>query len=175
MLISSANSFCQRDTLITFHEVEKIDSTKANELFNRARMWVNDNFKSGKDVIQINDKETGTITGKGILKLPYNYKFYGKTSGETDYNFSFKIFVKDYKYKCEFTNFENINGFIGATNSRIGILTSKIECPVQWPGWPQRAMNEIWTSTKEALEIKISQLMNSLKSTMLLNLPLPDF
>lgn len=175
LIFSSLSAFSQNDTTLTFQEVVKADSIKANELFNRARMWVNDNFKSGKEVIQINDKETGTLTGKANLKISYSYKFYGETSGETDYSFTFKILVKDEKYKYEFTNFENVNGFIGAIDSRIGILTSKKDCPLKWTGWPQRAMNEIWDSSKKSLEIKMSQLTNSLKAIMLSRQSLNEF
>jgi len=89
-LRSNAQSLKLSDTVIV--------SKSKNELFSNALEWFANSFKSGKDVLQVSDKESGKIIGKG----------YFNTSP-----IQITIVVKDNKYRYEFNvNLHTIQDFV---------------------------------------------------------------
>src|SRR6266542_1007820 len=103
--LQSLISAAQNDTLITYSEIVNVDSTTKDQLFQNARQWYNEIFVSSKEVLQIVDKETGELSGKGLLKSYYDYRVMGKRKYDCYYKFSIDIKVKDGKYKYTFSNF----------------------------------------------------------------------
>lgn len=168
MLLLIAPLICigQKDSLITFSEVVKVDSVNQNELFNRARLWVNDNFRSGKDVSQIIDKESGTITGNGVFKERFYLYQMIKTKFTGIFSFDFKIFVKDGKYKYVFTSIKHIGFEENNTNESLGYLTSSEVCPVSFPLFSKNKMNQTWASAKQAATINVEKQIGTLKMAM---------
>lgn len=165
LVLLSIPSYCQ-DSAISFSEIVQIDNVSQSDLFNRARMWVNDNFKSGKDVIQISDKEAGQITGTGKLQADYTYHGLANKIYHAVYTFSFKILVKDWKYKCIFEDFNN-TGFVGYENmGGLGLITSDTICHVKWPTSSRKQMNLILKSAKDNLTTRVNLLIASLKDSM---------
>jgi hypothetical protein len=84
--------------------VVQVDSASANTLQSRAKLFVAESFKSGKDVTQLDDP--GVIVVKGniapIVKVPLLGKIeYGYV------HFTAKIQVKDGKYKYTLTEFNH--------------------------------------------------------------------
>jgi len=74
-----------------------------NTLYINAKTYFVDAFQSAKDVIQLDDKDNGIIMGKGSFEIPYKMNFMftlPMTVGQT-----IKIYIKDFKYKYEFTDF----------------------------------------------------------------------
>jgi hypothetical protein len=72
---------------------------KKDDLYLRAKLFYADIFKSAKDVIQVDDKESGILVGKGLTHI--------MVSGEALFDtkmkmwFSIKIQCKDDRYKYE--------------------------------------------------------------------------
>lgn len=159
------NSFAQKDSIIKYSGIVVIEGATKEQLYQRARSWFNDAFKSSKDVIQIQDKETGEIAGKGIIKSSITVRMFGSHDYEAPFSFSMKVFVKDGKFKYDITNFDN---YEFGTNrvSPLGVLTSSTECPVKWPGYSQKRMDEVWASAKQNIEPKVTSLISSLKKSM---------
>ncbi len=87
---------------IIFSEVVKVDSADKAELFIRAKSFFSNTFKSGKDVLQLEDKENGIIMGKALVGLCDGQE--GISSGCYNMFFSLKITVKDGRYKYEIYN-----------------------------------------------------------------------
>lgn len=101
LLDSSHRIFPEVDGAIIYSEVITVDSSiKKEELFNRAKAWFVDNYKSANDVIQLQDKDAGVIIGKGIFDAGYNL---GMMVGYDIVHVSHtvKIYVKDGKFKYE--------------------------------------------------------------------------
>ena len=163
--VSSILCFSQRDSAIKYSEVVVVEGATKEQLYQKARAWFNDAFKSSKDVIQIQDKETGELAGKGIMTSTVIFKYLGERKYNASYNFSMKIFVKDGKYKYELTDFDNYEVAENKVTA-LGIITSAAECPVKWSMVSQKKMNEVWTSAKENLQLKIEPFLASLKKTM---------
>lgn len=84
-----------KDGKVVFESVDSSITATANELYSRSKLWLADAFRDSKEVIQLDDKENGTIMGKG------NFEFVQSLATYTCY-FSFKINTKDNKYRIQF-------------------------------------------------------------------------
>jgi hypothetical protein len=51
---------------VTYTRIVEVDSVSKEELYLRALGYFTYNYNSGEDVIQVSDKESGTIIGKGL-------------------------------------------------------------------------------------------------------------
>lgn len=88
---------------ITYSEVVTVDSlTSKQELYSRAREWFAKTYNSSKDVVQMEDKESGKIIGKAITQV--YYKMLGMDHEHGHINYTITIAVKDGKYKYEITD-----------------------------------------------------------------------
>lgn len=97
---------------VYYEKVYNVDSVSKDDLFNRGRIWAVDYFNSAKDVLQIQDKNEGQLTGKGIFDLGNSSYDMGYTSSV---KFTFNIQYKDGKYRQQFydfiiTSINTING-----------------------------------------------------------------
>ena len=158
-LLFTANCFAQTDTTLKYTEVVQIEGISKQSLYQRARSWANDVFKSSKNVIQIDDKETGEIAGKAIFNATISWNALGKRTAETPVNFKFQIIVKEGKYKYIFTDF-NETAYYGY------LLTSAKDNPYKTKGVGKKNMDMIWVSLQESTEYKIGSLVSSLKKAM---------
>lgn len=106
ILLMPMYAFAQKDTTglnlpykegrIVYEEIINVENKSKSDLLVNAKQWFVDYFKSSKDVIQNEDKETGRIIGKGILF------FYAKTwamSFKIDDKITIQIDCKDNKYR----------------------------------------------------------------------------
>lgn len=153
-----------QDTVISYSEIVTVDSASKNDLFIKARQWVNETFKSSKDVLQINDKETGELSGKGIMPVIVHMKYLGDRTYTFEANFAINIWVKDGRYKYEFKNF-NVY-FPDSHDESLGILTSSEECPTKFGFNSQKKTNEIWQSAKKGTDYQAKIIIASLKVAM---------
>jgi len=79
--------------------IKKIDSLLSKgEIYSRTNEWIALNFKSSNDVIQLADKETGKIIGKGSFKTNMFMK-----EGWIEYTFLLEF--KDGKIRYTYTDF----------------------------------------------------------------------
>lgn len=84
--------------------VIQVDSANATKLYSNAKLFIIDEFKSGKDVTQLNDDNTKTVAGSGTDKIVLK----GYVGSAIDKYLKFKILIqcKDNKYKYTINNFE---------------------------------------------------------------------
>ena len=88
-------------------EAEKNDKS---ELFSSINKWISINYNSAKNVIQMNDKESGTIIIKGInevayknpMKTIYPNNKYAKEYATIKFNHLIEINIKDNRYRIIF-------------------------------------------------------------------------
>ena len=82
---------------ITYSEVVYVDSLANKEqLFSRAREWFAKAYKSSTNVIQMEDKESGKIVGKALMKV--YHKALGLTYPSGYINYTISIYLKDGRY-----------------------------------------------------------------------------
>ena len=145
---------------LTFSEVIEVPGVDKNELFVRGREWFNENFKSSKDVLQISDKETGELSGKGVMNVTYIFRYLGERKTPTDVNFQMSVWVKDGRYKYEITN------FIVSNEIAFGLITTSSTTNISYPGIRAKRLNESYLSIKVAIELKSKLLIADLKMKM---------
>jgi len=92
------------DGLYEYTEVVNVDSISADKLYSNARLFVVKAFKSGKEVIQLNDDVSKTFAGSGTI--PIVFRGLGGMGGSDFVKFKFFIQAKDSRYKYSITNFE---------------------------------------------------------------------
>ncbi|WP_345799363.1 hypothetical protein [Paraflavitalea sp. CAU 1676] len=110
----------------------------------------------------MSDKETGEILAKAIVQSNHWYQALGKESKiPISYNFDISIYLKDGKYKYEFTNFMES----GDLASYSGPLLATNEYPTK--GYRSKdIMDKIWISQREELNTTMSQIVAGLKEFM---------
>ncbi len=84
------------------------------------------------------------------------YHYFGKHNYEQNCTFNIQIIAKDGKFKYTFSNIVETSGF--------GLLTSAKDCPN--PPTLRKIANEVWTTTKDEVDIKMRNLAISLKEAM---------
>lgn len=94
-----------RDGKVFYSGVVTVDSTTANVLYERAYGWFVDTYNSAQDVIQMSDKDTGIIVGKG----GFDQLFSAFAAAFVHIEMTVKIQVKDGRYKYEITDFRSDN------------------------------------------------------------------
>jgi len=103
----SGAAFAQKDTVglklpvkdgrLVYEGIVNVTGKSKTDLYNNAKQWFVDYFRSSKDVIQNEDKELGRIVGKGIILLNIKYNFaYGRMWPD---RITIQIDCKDEKYR----------------------------------------------------------------------------
>jgi hypothetical protein len=128
-LLFSLKCFAQNDTdtlSFSYSGVQYVDSVSAGQLYSRAKLFVAENFRSAKDVMQLDDKESTTLVAKGvmvpIIKIPI--------LGNSEYgyvHFAMKIQTKDGKYRYVISDFDH-EGRVGQEHSGGSLLNHKPAC-----------------------------------------------
>ena len=133
ILIAQSGVFPLVDCKINYTEIVKIDSSinKAT-LFLNAKMFFVNEFKSAKDVIQLEDRESGTIIGKGYFT--YNWDMGKNSYVEMKIWHTIKLTIKDGKYRYEITDFihsdlTHIPGLSSSWSNELPLEKMKIELP----------------------------------------------
>lgn len=90
---------------VSYSEVVLVEDSAANKqnLFSRAREWFAKAYKSSTNVVQMEDKESGKIVGKAVMKA-YSYAGSEIFSDYGYFHYTISIYVKDGRYKYEITD-----------------------------------------------------------------------
>ncbi|HQO32347.1 MAG TPA: DUF4468 domain-containing protein [Chitinophagales bacterium] len=158
-------AFTQGNPLV-YTEVVKVDSTiTKNVLFERARAWLNDNFRDYKEVSQIQDKESGELSVGGILFTHYLKNTFGQPLPNYPCYVRFKlsIMVKDGRYKYKFSDFTDECISSGSSSSP-RIITDSIVYKEK--GFGHKIINDMWIDVKTRTSKEVDLMISSLKSEM---------
>lgn len=143
-----------------FEEVVKVDSaTTKEELYNRARSWLATTYKSEKDVMSIEDKSSGEISGNGSIRYDPKSLYFAADCARGYVSYKMNFYFKDGRYKYNFHSFihegTRCNG--GSVNS-YGILTESEK--------PPRGAKRGWMEIKELTKKDVSKTIESFKEAM---------
>lgn len=156
-LLSFAQS--KNDTIsFNYTGVEAVDSVPARILYSRAKLFAAENFKSAKDVIQMDDSEAGLLLMKGNIIPVIKGALIGNFEAGF-VHFTMKVQVKDGKYKYTLSDFEHEN--FGNYRSNGGSLTNrKPACGTFY------LTKNYWHQIKEQTDMHAQALIDALKSRM---------
>ncbi|MCU7547790.1 DUF4468 domain-containing protein [Chitinophagaceae bacterium LB-8] len=148
---------------IIYSEVVQVDSTSATDLYQRAKRFFVDAYKSANDVIQMDDEKNGEVTGKGNFKVFFDRG--ALISGvSTSVKHTISIYVKDGRYKYEIKDL-SVNYY--ESGSRIGtsyISGHEVNSPLEGFAKSKMKMHKRYI---EAVDAEIRATINLLKAAML--------
>ena len=153
---------------ITYTEVIKVDSNvSSKELYIRARTWFAETYRSAKDVIQMDDKESGILVGKGNFKYTSSV-FMGSEGTKGWVRYTITISVKDGRYKYEITNFNHEgNPLNSGGDFSFGLLTTSEECPYKVGSMSSKGWRDkVWKDIKQKLGSYAESIITALKNAM---------
>jgi len=134
--------------------VELTDKTVTKDiLYNKAKEWFVKAFKSSNDVIQLDDKESGKIIGKGNFSIATTMYL---TDSRVD--FTMTIMVKDGRYKYIVSDFNHVSFKDGYSGGSLD--NEKPDCGnfnMAKKGWKQ---------VKEQTKSTVDNLIADLKTFM---------
>jgi len=106
LLIFPVSVFAQN----VFEQIDTVNASKS-ELYKRAKLWVVNYFNDAQSVIEVDDKETGNIIGKGncdiILNWPSTMSKPNRP-GKAVCDFSFQIDCRDNKARIKIYDIKNV-------------------------------------------------------------------
>ena len=148
-------------TPISYTEVVQTTDTNQTKdaLYLKAKEWFVETFKSANNVIQLDDKESGMIQGKGSIKYTYTTLFDGYI------NFTIKLWLKKGKYKYEISNFTHESS-AGSCFS-FGLITDSaiVEKPCKSYGY-MNTLDKAMTDIKSTIDNEVKKMILSLSDKM---------
>ena len=87
--------------------INEVRGTKTDTLFERAKSWIVDSFKSAKTVIDYEDRASGTLVAKPVISVPVKPRGLLGISQEI-YKVAIDIRVKEGRYRCELQILEGV-------------------------------------------------------------------
>ena len=148
---------------LTYSEVINIDSASKDELYNRAKAWFVNSFVSANDVIQMDDKDGGSIIGKAVMNFTQSF-LSGSLGTNGVIRYSVKIFLKDDRYKYEITDFVHDPSNKSHGDFSMGVITTS-ESPPGGKG-SMKWRTRVWNDLKSTIEYNIPALVESLINGM---------
>ena len=149
---------------ITYSDIVYVDSlVKKQELFLRAREWFAKTYKSSTNVIQMEDKESGEIIGKALMKV--YHKALGTYYPSGHINYTISIYLKEGKYRYEITHFYHTGQITshGATIPDYGSCENMINTTDRTMGISHQKMYNYYL---EQMDDKTKALIADLKVAM---------
>lgn len=87
----------------TFERVIQTPGYSKEQIFNGTKIWIAENFKSAKAVLEYENKDAGTLIGNGIIAYPCSgLDCMGK--GDWKIPFTMRVDIKDQKFRLTFSN-----------------------------------------------------------------------
>jgi len=101
---------------VSYQAVEQVQGVDKKELFSRARNWFAQTYQSANSVLQVNDSESGELTGKGSFTITPTMLGMGIP---TRVDHTIQVEVKDGRYRVTVNNFyvESKNNVGGPINN----------------------------------------------------------
>lgn len=87
----------------TFNAVYEVPEATKEKIFTATKIWIAENFRSAKAVIEYENKEEGTLIGNGVIPYPCS-GLDCVAKGNWTVPFTMRVDMKDQKFKLTFTN-----------------------------------------------------------------------
>lgn len=155
-------AFAQDSKALSYVEVVPVENTTANELFDRAEIWVSQTFKNPDKVTRIKNKENGQIILNPSMNFDYS-KTYGRALVKGTINYVIKINSREGRYRIEITDFYH------TASSSFGLITTSEEAPRLAKREAQSQLKwekEVWDEVRVKVKREIAIIASSIKQYM---------
>lgn len=138
---------------VTYTGVLHVDSTSAEELFNRATLWYASTFPSAKAAMELSDRQAGVIVSDPKVNFPAYFIMNNGTRRESgSVRFSLKIQCKEGRFKYTLTDLVHVHPQ-GYT------IPFEVTSQLSYRQY-------LWTSLKNEANKSVVQLIQSLSKSM---------
>lgn len=145
-LMSYGMLYAQESEELSFSQViMSKDSLSKNNLYSLLRSFVTDYYHDSKSVLQMEDKEAGIIIGKASSIFDPKSIFISAYEGWLDY--SFKIQIKDGRYKISLYSFFHHNIIGHQKKANLGLLNTAEQYTDK--GMQKKYHNKVWIMLKD--------------------------
>jgi len=87
----------------SFEKIVEAPGHSKEQIFYGTKIWIAENFKSAKAVLEYENKEAGTIIGNGVISYPCSgIDCIAKADWKVP--FTMRVDIKDQKYRLTFSN-----------------------------------------------------------------------
>jgi hypothetical protein len=119
------------ETERTFERIVSVSGHKSSEIYDSTKIWIAENFKSAKSVIEYDNKDAGTIIGNGAINYPCKGL---ECVAKSDWKvlFTMRVDTKDDKFRLTFSNLKltwppSYNSTFGAQSGHEGPVSTKAD------------------------------------------------
>ena len=142
-----------------FTDVISLDSISAENIYNRAKLFIANNYNSTKNITDLSDDKSHSLVLKAYTTT--HFKSWGGIYEAGGFNYVFKIYCKDGRYKYEISDLTH-TGIYDKQNSSSGgaIENEKPACGTMHISKAQ------WDYIKKDCVSNIEELIKALKQSM---------
>jgi len=147
------------DGLIEMVVNYELETKSQDQLYSITKVWLSQAFKNSNNVIEVDEKESGIISGNGNVSFNWGNVLTGLHSDPLF--FTFKCQMKDGKYRLTVNNLQNENTLTG----RNGIEYLFVDRSVkkngdvkEYPAAVQSAVLNLFDMLKTSLGEKLNEL-----------------
>ena len=87
----------------TFDRIVEVPGHSRDQIYSSTKIWIAENFKSAKSVIELDSKEDGMIIGNGIIQYPCS-RMDCLAKSDWTVPFTMRVDMKDQKLRISFSN-----------------------------------------------------------------------
>tara|TARA_R110001583_G_scaffold34551_2_gene115902 strand:- start:5060 stop:5572 length:513 start_codon:yes stop_codon:yes gene_type:complete len=88
---------------LTFNAVFEVQDAPRDKIFTATNIWIAENFRSAKSVIEYENKEEGTLIGNGVIPYPCS-GLDCVVKANWSVPFTMRVDMKDQKFRLTFSN-----------------------------------------------------------------------
>ncbi|MBG32959.1 DUF4468 domain-containing protein [Alcanivorax jadensis] len=129
LLVGCASMQPVADEDRTFDRVVEAPGHSKDDIYTATKVWIAENFKSAKSVIELDSKEDGIIIGNGVIPYPCSGM---DCMAKSDWSvpFTMRVDIKDSKFKIGFSNIKlswppSYNSVTGASSGHEGPVSTQ--------------------------------------------------
>lgn len=131
-----------------------------NQIYNAVQVWFASTYGKADEAIQMSDKETGIVIGKGVFEYSYKGLSYKCYSGYVEYEI--KVEIKDTRYRVQLTNFEHTVDIGKDSKCSLGLLKSSEMYTDK--GMSKKYHNRVWDDLKMKTKEYSEQIFLSIQN-----------
>lgn len=140
---------------VSYTGVVSVAGATQSELYARARTWFATEFKSANSVLQLGDKQTGSLIGKGTTEVAFK----ARMELQLQMRFTLTVKVKEGRYRYELTNLQTRFG--GRTQSVEVLLRQKENYKAGQPTPEMLAMTAAIDTEAKTIVARLQQAMTA--------------
>lgn len=127
--------------IVEFQKTYELEGKTQAEMYAITKTWLAEMFKNSKNVIEVDEKDAGIVSGNGTSSFTTGNIALGYTT-ETLY-FTFKCQMKDGRFRLTLNNFQLENQYVGRFGVEGQFTDKSLKKNGDVKDYPQRVKNEV--------------------------------